>query len=60
MKSFPLAKLFHQLEPGPTVLLTTANKGRSNVMTMSWHIMMEFEPPPIACIALKRLITFNA
>jgi flavin reductase (DIM6/NTAB) family NADH-FMN oxidoreductase RutF len=32
------------------VLLTTAAKGRANVMTMSWHMMVDFEPPLIACI----------
>jgi flavin reductase (DIM6/NTAB) family NADH-FMN oxidoreductase RutF len=50
MKEFPLAKVFHIIEPGPVVLLTTANKGRANIMTMSWHMMMEFEPPLIACV----------
>jgi flavin reductase (DIM6/NTAB) family NADH-FMN oxidoreductase RutF len=32
------------------VLLTTKRKGRANVMAMSWHMMVEFEPPLIACI----------
>jgi flavin reductase (DIM6/NTAB) family NADH-FMN oxidoreductase RutF len=32
------------------VLLTTAHKGRANVMTMSWHMMVEFEPPLVACV----------
>jgi hypothetical protein len=38
------------LEPGPVVLLTTSRKGRANVMTMSWHMMVEFEPPLVACV----------
>ncbi|HNX27136.1 MAG TPA: flavin reductase family protein [Phycisphaerae bacterium] len=51
MKEFPLAKVFHLLEPGPTVLVTTASKeSGSNIMTMSWHMMMEFQPPLIACV----------
>ena len=50
MKDFSLGKVFHLLEPGPVVLLTTAHKGRANVMTMSWHMMMEFEPPLIGCL----------
>jgi len=32
------------------VLLTTARKGRANVMTLSWHMMVEFEPPLVACV----------
>ena len=50
MKDLPLAKVYQLLEPGPVVLLTTARKGRANVMVMSWHMMVEFEPPLIACV----------
>jgi flavin reductase (DIM6/NTAB) family NADH-FMN oxidoreductase RutF len=50
MKAFPISKIFHLIEPGPVVLLTTAKKGRPNVMTMSWHMMVEFEPALIACV----------
>jgi len=46
MKDLPLSKVYQWLEPGPVVLLTTARKGRANAMTMSWHMMVEFEPPP--------------
>ncbi len=46
----PLSKVYQLIEPGPVVLLTTSHKGRANVMTMSWHMMMEFEPPLIACV----------
>ena len=50
MKHLPLSKVYQLLEPGPVVLLTTARKGRANVMTMSWHMMVEFEPPQVACV----------
>lgn len=50
MKELPLAKVYQLLEPGPVVLLATAHKGRANVMTMSWHMMVDFEPPLVACI----------
>jgi flavin reductase (DIM6/NTAB) family NADH-FMN oxidoreductase RutF len=50
MKNLPLAKVYQLLEPGPVVLLTTSHKGRANVMAMSWHMMVEFEPPLIACV----------
>jgi flavin reductase (DIM6/NTAB) family NADH-FMN oxidoreductase RutF len=49
MKEFPLSRVFHLIEPGPVVLVTTANKGRANIMTMSWYMMMDFEPPLIGC-----------
>lgn len=60
MKTFPLAKVFHWIEPGPVVLVTTANKGRANIMTMSWHMMMEFEPPLIGCIVAPLDYSFTA
>ena len=50
MKALPLSDVYRLLEPGPVVLLATAYKGRANVMTLSWHMMVEFEPPLVACI----------
>jgi flavin reductase (DIM6/NTAB) family NADH-FMN oxidoreductase RutF len=49
-RSLPLGRVYRLLEPGPVVLLSTAHGGRANVMTMSWHTMMEFEPPLIGCV----------
>jgi len=50
MRDIPLAKVFHLIEPGPVVMVTTAAKGQANIMTMSWHMMMEFVPPLIGCV----------
>ncbi len=50
LRDLPLSKVYQLLEPGPVVLLTTAHKGRANVMALSWHMMVEFEPPLVACI----------
>jgi flavin reductase (DIM6/NTAB) family NADH-FMN oxidoreductase RutF len=50
MTEFPLSKVCLLIERGPAVLVTTEFKGRANVMTMSWHMMMEFEPPRIGCV----------
>lgn len=50
MDDIPLPKVFHLIEPGPVVLVATAHHGRNNVMTMSWHMVMEFDPPRIGCI----------
>jgi flavin reductase (DIM6/NTAB) family NADH-FMN oxidoreductase RutF len=58
-KSFPLSKVYGLLEPGPVVMVTTAREGQSNIMTMSWHMMMDFEPPTVGCIISNRNYTFN-
>jgi flavin reductase (DIM6/NTAB) family NADH-FMN oxidoreductase RutF len=50
MKEIPLSKAFHLVEPGPVVLVTTVHKGCPNIMTLSWHMVMEFEPPLIGCV----------
>jgi flavin reductase (DIM6/NTAB) family NADH-FMN oxidoreductase RutF len=60
MKTFPLSKVYQLLEPGPVVLLATARNGQANVMTMSWHMMVEFEPPLVACIVSSANYTFAA
>jgi flavin reductase (DIM6/NTAB) family NADH-FMN oxidoreductase RutF len=57
-KSFPLSRVYGLLEPGPVVLVTTARKGRPNVMAMSWHTMLEFEPPLVGCVISDRNYSF--
>ena len=49
MKELPLSKAYRFIEPGPVVLVTTAKEGRANLMTMSWHMVMDFTPL-IGCI----------
>ena len=58
-RSFPLSRVYSLLEPGPVVMVTTARKGRANVMTMSWHTMIDFEPPLVGCVVSNRNHTFN-
>ena len=60
MRELPLSKVYQLLEPGPVVLLTTAHKGRANVMTLSWQTMLEFEPPLIACVVGEANHSFAA
>ncbi len=57
---FPLGKVYGLLEPGPVVLVTTARDGRQNVMPMSWHTMMEFEPPLVGCVLSNRNYSFDS
>jgi flavin reductase (DIM6/NTAB) family NADH-FMN oxidoreductase RutF len=59
-RNYPLSKVYGLLEPGPVVLLSTSHKGRANVMTMSWHTMMEFEPPLVGCVVSDRDYSFRA
>lgn len=58
-KNLPLAQVYRFLEPGPVVLVTTSHKGHANVMTLSWHTMIDFEPPIVGCIISNRDYTFN-
>ncbi len=44
MKELQLNKAFMLLEPGPVILVTTSFKGKSNIMTISWHMVMDFTP----------------
>jgi len=60
MRELPLSKVYQLLEPGPVVLLATARNGRPNVMTMSWHMMIEFEPPQLACVVSNANYSFTA
>ena len=60
VKELALSKVYQLLEPGPVAMLTTAHKGRANVMTMSWQMMVEFEPPQVACIVSNANHSFAA
>ena len=41
---FPTSEVRRYLEPGPIVLVSSAHEGRTNIMTMGWHAVMEFTP----------------
>ncbi|MBP2133281.1 flavin reductase (DIM6/NTAB) family NADH-FMN oxidoreductase RutF [Methanomicrobium sp. W14] len=60
MIELPLEEVYKLIEPGPVVLVTTENNGVNNVMTMSWHMAVEFVPPLIACIIVPGDYSFNA
>jgi flavin reductase (DIM6/NTAB) family NADH-FMN oxidoreductase RutF len=49
-EDIPLGEVYRLIEPGPVVLLTTTRDHLANVMTMSWHMMVDFSPPLIACV----------
>lgn len=58
-RAYPLRNVYRLLETGPSVLVTTFYKGKANVMTMSWHTMVDFEPPVVACIMSNRNYSFE-
>ena len=49
-RNFPVDKIRRFIEPGPVVLVSSAWKGKMNIMTMGWHCMMEFTPSLFGCI----------
>lgn len=44
MRPMKLDMAFTLLEPGPVVLVTTRDRERNNVMTISWTMVMDFTP----------------
>ncbi|MBS0653428.1 MAG: flavin reductase family protein [Verrucomicrobia bacterium] len=58
-KMLPLSQVYKLLEPGPVTMVTTCFKGKANVMTMSWHMMVDFEPPILACVISDQNFTFD-
>jgi flavin reductase (DIM6/NTAB) family NADH-FMN oxidoreductase RutF len=58
-RTLPLAKVYGLLEPGPVVLVTTARGDSRDIMAMSWHTMLEFEPPLVGCVISNRNHSFK-
>ena len=48
-RDFPVGDVRRFLEPGPIVLVSSAWKGTTNIMTMGWHMIMGFEPSLVGC-----------
>ncbi len=59
-KSFPSSRVYGLREPGPVVRVTTAYKGRANVMSLSWLTRMDFVPPLIGMVLSHRNYSFAA
>lgn len=55
----PISEIYGLLETGPVVLISTAAGERANVMTQSWHTMIEFEPAILACVISDRNHTYG-
>jgi flavin reductase (DIM6/NTAB) family NADH-FMN oxidoreductase RutF len=50
MRSIDASKAYRLMEPGPIVLVTTAQSGKDNVMTMGFHMVVQHSPPLLGCI----------
>lgn len=44
MRALKLSKAFTLMESGPVVLITTRDENKSNIMTISWTMVMDFTP----------------
>ena len=58
-KDFPVSKIRQLLEPGPVVLVSSAWKGKSNIMTMGWHAVIEFTPSLVGCVIAESNVSFE-
>ena len=47
---FPVSRVRQYLEPGPIVLVTSKWEGKTNIMTLGWHTVMEFTPSLVGCV----------
>lgn len=56
---FPVSEIRRFLEPGPIVLVSSAWRGQTNIMTMGWHTVMEFTPSLVGCIISEGSHTFD-
>jgi flavin reductase (DIM6/NTAB) family NADH-FMN oxidoreductase RutF len=48
-RDFPVDQIRRFIEPGPIVLVSSAYKGERDIMTLGWHMVMEFSPSLIGC-----------
>lgn len=58
-QDFPVWQVRRYLEPGPIVLVSSAWKGETNIMTMGWHTVMEFAPSLFGCIISSANYSFE-
>jgi len=58
-RDFPLDGVRRYLEPGPIVLVSSRWKGKTNIMTMGWHTMLEFTPALVGCVIAETNHSFR-
>jgi flavin reductase (DIM6/NTAB) family NADH-FMN oxidoreductase RutF len=58
-RDHPVDDVRRFLEPGPIVLVSSAWKGKTNIMTMGWHMVMSEEPSLVGCFIWDRNHSFE-
>lgn len=46
----PVSLARRYLEPGPIVLISSCWQGKTNIMTLGWHVVLEFSPSLVGCM----------
>src|ERR1700751_3193455 len=58
-KDFPVSDIRRFLEQGPIVLISSAWKGKANIMTLGWDTVMEFSPSLVGCVIANGSFRFE-
>jgi flavin reductase (DIM6/NTAB) family NADH-FMN oxidoreductase RutF len=58
-RDLPVSQIRRFLEPGPIVLVSSAWKDKTNIMTMGWHTVLEFAPSRIGCYVWDENYSFR-
>jgi flavin reductase (DIM6/NTAB) family NADH-FMN oxidoreductase RutF len=53
----PLEKAYRLMNHGPTVLVSSAHDGVSNVMAAAWSMPLDFDPPKVSVVIDKSTLT---
>ena len=53
----PLDKAYRLMNHGPTVLVSSAHDGVSNVMAAAWSMPLDFDPPKVSVVIDKSTLT---
>lgn len=58
-KPFPVADVRRFLEPGPILLVSSVLGGKTDIMTLGWHTVMEFTPSLVGCMISAANYSFD-
>ena len=58
-RNCPVDDIRRFIEPGPIVLVSSAWKGKTNIMTMGWHLVMSEDPSLVGCFVWDRNHSFE-
>ena len=60
MKDLPLGKVISSPSLGRLSCAPPRRGGRADIMTTSWHMMVDFDPPLIVCVVSEADYSFAA